>query len=543
MKAVAAMRGDRHPPWWDAANDRAMLIGRISDRKQLDGVSLDSQDRLEHEYAERVCLRVVAVVSIPESAQKSARRVLFHGAIERARRENIRHLIFYVYDRITRNFTDAEILEERIRRGEIVLHVTSGGNVLHRGSDDSEFYLFDMNIAHAKQDNRMRRRKTIDGMEERCRQGWYPSRTPHFYWQEPVLDEHGRPKRRGSTVAGPTEEGRLLVRREMQLHLRGFSNALVRQKCLNEGLVPSWLRPKYHDSTVENHLKQDFYAAITDPHDGLRSQFLWRDKWYEGRHEPIYSAEEWAALQESFKERPKFRKRKHESLFAQGPLMLTCGTAECGCKITYDPKVGRNGVVYHYCRCTNAKRVHRGHTYVREEEMLDQLGTAVDAIWLPDEYAKEILRALNDTHAVAVAGKQKQMAAFSAEIHELEAKEDRLYKRFDAGEIDRLTYDRQLTLIRADRADREEKLRAIELTANDNGYLLMAKDLLEIANSAKRLWEKRSPQEKRDLVARLVSKTVLDGRTVRYDLRKPFAILAKMRGSDGWRPQRESNPR
>jgi hypothetical protein len=30
----------------------------------------------------------------------------------------VRHIIFYVWDRIARNFTDAEILEEMVRDGE-----------------------------------------------------------------------------------------------------------------------------------------------------------------------------------------------------------------------------------------------------------------------------------------------------------------------------------------------------------------------------------------------------------------------------------------
>ncbi len=42
--------------------------------------------------------------------------------------------------------------------------------------------------------------------------------------------------------------------------------------------------------------------------------------------------------------------------------------------------------------------------------------------------------------------------------------------------------------------------------------------------------------EKRDLIARLIRNPRLDGRTVRYDLRKPFDVLVRMRGVEGWRP-------
>jgi hypothetical protein len=55
----------------------------------------------------------------------------------------------------------------------------------------------------------------------------------------------------------------------------------------------------------------------------------------------------------------------------------------------------------------------------------------------------------------------------------------------------------------------------------------------------KSLLETRS-REKRDFLARLVCNPRLDGRTVRFDLRKPFAVLAKMRAANDWRPQGEA---
>jgi hypothetical protein len=43
--------------------------------------------------------------------------------------------------------------------------------------------------------------------------------------------------------------------------------------------------------------------------------------------------------------------------------------------------------------------------------------------------------------------------------------------------------------------------------------------------------------EKRDLLQRVVCNPRLDGRTVRYELQKPFAILARMNQDGDWRPQ------
>lgn len=537
------------PVWWDDDNDRAMLICRISDKKQKDGVSLEAQEHHCKEYAKHVELQVAATRSFQESAKKSTLRAEFHAAVAEARRSKIRHLVFYVYDRIARNFTDIEMLEELIRDGEITVHIASGGTVIYAGSDDSAFFGLDINMAQAKQDNRARRRKTIDGMEQRCRNGWYPSRPPSFYRQAPVLDEEGRPRRRGSTVVGPSPEGRALVRREAALHLQGVSLELVRKRCIAEGLVPAGQLARYTASMIDRHLKNCFYAALANPRpdperpgERFVSQFVWRKIRYEGKHEPIFTADEWKQLQASFGLDPAYRKRKHEGLFAQGPLGLKCAHAECGCKITYAP-ITKKAVTYRYYRCADGRRVHREsgarQINVRETDILDQFQGAVDAIQIGAAFAEAVANALNETHREAMAKRAKAGEIFRAEIHELERREDRLFDRFDTAEIDRETYDRQLARLRADKADRFERLRAAD-TDTDSQYLVTAKTVLELARDARSLMETRSDADKVQLLSRLLCNPRLDGRTVRFDLRKPFAVLAQMRTSDGWRPQRVS---
>lgn len=69
---------------------------------------------------------------------------------------------------------------------------------------------------------------------------------------------------------------------------------------------------------------------------------------------------------------------------------------------------------------------------------------------------------------------------------------------------------------------------------------MTASRVLELAKNAKALFDRRSPREKLDLLRRVVCNPRLDGRTARYDLRKPFDTLAKMAESGEWRPQRDT---
>ena len=205
-----------------------------------------------------------------------------------------------------------------------------------------------------------------------------------------------------------------------------------------------------------------------------------------------------------------------------------------------------NGIVYNYYRCSDGKRVHRQRgepqVNVREEDILEQLGGAVDAIQITADIATAIAHELNETHRTAMKEKARSAAVYREEIKTLEEKEDRLFDRFDAGDIDRPTYDRQLARLRAEKDDRFAKLREAD-TETDSAYLVTAQRVLELARNARSLWEARNASEKRDFLASLVCNSRLDGRSVRFDLKKPFDVLAKMTRVEGWRPRRDSNLR
>jgi hypothetical protein len=109
-------------------------------------------------------------------------------------------------------------------------------------------------------------------------------------------------------------------------------------------------------------------------------------------------------------------------------------------------------------------------------------------------------------------------SVYRAEIRELDQREERLFDRFDTGEIARQTYDRQLTRLReAKPSDREaaRRRRRQALAVPRHGV-----NRLELARDARSSIEARSNTEKAQLLSRVVCNSRLDGRIVRYDLKK-----------------------
>ncbi len=67
------------------------------------------------------------------------------------------------------------------------------------------------------------------------------------------------------------------------------------------------------------------------------------------------------------------------------------------------------------------------------------------------------------------------------------------------------------------------------------------KSILELATSAKSLWIRKSAQERKDFLNMILSNPILEGVNVRYELKKPFAVLVKMSEKENWCPGPELN--
>src|SRR5690606_11020448 len=90
----------------------------------------------------------------------------------------IYNVIFFRENRETRNLTDNERNEKLAREGKIAVHYAESGKVYNHDTPNSEWFSRDIMASQAKQDNRERQTKTIDGMLTKAENGWYPSNRP-----------------------------------------------------------------------------------------------------------------------------------------------------------------------------------------------------------------------------------------------------------------------------------------------------------------------------------------------------------------------------
>jgi len=383
--------------WKTEPNKKALLIIRRSGYGQKENTSGDTQLRESLEYAKRHELEVAHQESIIETAFKRKERKKFRALIERALRENIRHVLFFWSSREARNLTDIEENDELIRSGKIIIHHVSEGKVYWKGTPDSDFTYRELNAVINKSESRSKSTMLKASLRTKALGGWWPYRhTPMGYIHHKDRDKFGNPIK-GTAKLGidPDSRNVRLVQREFELRAQGISYDEIRRKNLEEkNLVPETMRQTYSRHAIEERLKNPLYWGyfyLTDT-----------PTRYEGQHEKIIPAKILKAV-EAVNTGNACKQRKSvnsgDDIFRG---WLTCSHPECQRLITYEQKKKTlkstgEAKVYHLYRCSNSRKIHDKKVYISEEKIWDQFEPAVDRLSITEDFANDIMAALDTT--------------------------------------------------------------------------------------------------------------------------------------------------
>jgi len=514
-----------HP--WMGVDHRGLAIVRVSSKRQEGNISHDLQENEIRLYCERSGITLVEIVKIVESAKDSDDRKKYSQAVALALAQGIRHLLFYMNDRESRNLTDNERGEKLVKADLLVIHYVRESKVLWRESPDSDFFIRDVQAAANKQFIRNLSAKVNDAMRQKAENGWYPSNSPPLgYSIHRLKDENGKEIKRGGIIGRDPDPKRVSqVLREFELRALGMSYRQIRDQIIAEGFIPLEKAPSYNKATIEHRIHNPFYEG----------RFVWQGKEYRGRHELI--------IPRGLLERARQARRMHARTrtdLSHGVLAggwLKCAISDCA--ISYDPKLKRyklsgRSTVFHYYHCTNGRRMHARQVNVPEESIWEQLDRAVDAISLPPELAREVAAVLNETHERASVKSVRKISELRALLKSFETREDRLYDDFVAGTIDQQGYERQRSRIRSERVRVMNEIEANQASISGR-FRETTSSILELSKNAKSLYLSRNSLEKRNFLDLILSNPRLEETTIRYDLRKPFSVLAEIRENQKWR--------
>ncbi|OGF67605.1 MAG: hypothetical protein A2Y62_18070 [Candidatus Fischerbacteria bacterium RBG_13_37_8] len=489
-------------------NKQALLYVRVSSKEQeKEGYSLDAQEKLGEDYALRNDLKIVKRWKVSESAWRKE-RAAFNEMVDYAKRnENIKHIIFDVTDRMTRNDMDKIRIYTLIKLHNKKVHFSRTNKCIDKYSRSDDEFVLDIEVAVAKKMSNDISWKTKTGMIEKAEQGLYPSYAPLGYKNNLVthmieVDEDIAPyiQKAFTLVASGDYSLRKVTK---FLHREGFRSK----------------KGKRASSAVVHYLLRNpvYYGALR-----------WCDRKYQGSHVAIISKELFDKVQRVLS--GNFRPRNNQNIAFFFNDLIRCGI--CGCKVIGEMKKSK----YKYYHCTFSKGRHQGINYMREERVADLLGQPVKRITLSKEIAEWLMDALRESDKNMFELREKRLNALRGHQEKIMTKLDRILEMRIDDEISEETFKSKEQEYQNQLIDINSQIEG----ANDynENWLEDAKRIFELSKRLHSLYLKADYGEKAKLLKMLASNFLLNGEKLEPVYKMPFNLLAKEDGCTNGSPSR-----
>jgi site-specific DNA recombinase len=487
--------------------DKAIAYYRVSSKGQEDNFSLPAQERLSLEYAAKNSLEIIKSWSGPESAWKVDREN-FSKLIEFAKRnKDIKHIIFYDLSRATRNDIDKTKLFTLIKEFDKTIHFAGTNKKLDKSVIDGEF-ITDIEVAlHKKYSSDISRRASM-GMDEKCKQGQYPSGPPIGY--------KTNPKTRMLELDPETAPN--VAKIFNLIGNKNYSLSLVVDYLEKSG-IKSKRGNKISDTSVSLIIRNIFYIG----------KFKWKGVLYQGNHEKLVSTTLWERANGVLNGKaPYLGKITRVDSFPYNNL-IRCGT--CGCKVGGETKnktlaISKQKVKYVYYHCYFSKGRHAGRPYIPEPVLESMFERAVKQIFLSESRLKLIKQGITKASVNNAADFNKNLATLKAEQTRLEHRIDIIYEEKLDGKIDQTFWD---TKHKEYNNKLEEVRRELSKMTESADHTEEGIKSLELINNLIPLWKVSAPEEKAEILHLIASNYLLKDKTLEIIWKKPFSFLQNMK--------------
>ena len=499
----------KFPPPTEAAAAsqlKCVLYARVSSKEQAEGFSISAQMQLLRGYAKSHQFAIVSEFTEAETAKRAGRTAFREMLSFLSKHPEVKGVLVEKTDRLYRNFHDYVLLN--FEEMGLEIHLVKENEILSKGSRSHQKFIHGIKVLMAKNYVDNLSEEVVKGLDEKAKQGLWPSYAPIGYRN--VASNH---------AIEPDHAEATVVRRAFELVATGqYTLQRLRQELFADGLRSRRARKMLGKEALRRILTNPIYAG----------SFIWNGVTYQGKHEPLISIELFERVQDVLGLKSKPRKTKHSFAFTG---MIKCGN--CGCAITAEYKKGGK---YIYYRCSAQCD---GVVYLPEAVLARQMGEALRRIELTSEI-------VNWTREGLLESRTEQVVYHEAALARLQTRKAKLASYLDQAYVDRvegrLSTETWMQRSAEWEAEREEVNRqlAVHERAQAN-YLAAGVKLIELAQVAYTLYVSRNPRQQRRLLDFVLSNCVLVGRSVRYDFRLPFSLMADVTEFQVWRGGRDLN--
>ncbi len=488
----------------------AFLYVRVSSKEQeKEGYSLDAQEKLGEEYARRNNLSITKRWKVSESAWKEERDA-FNQMIDYAKKhDEIKHIIFDVADRMTRNDMDKLKIYTLIKLHDKTIHFSRSNKTINKNSGSEDEFMLDIEVAVAKKMSNDISRKTKMGMLEKAEQGLFPSYAPIGY-KNNILTK----------LLEIDKEAAPHIQRAFSLMASGsYSLAMIANILYKDGL---------RSKKGKRVGKSGIFSILGNP--VYYGAFRWDKKLYQGSHEPIIPKETFDNAQKALQGPLRPYATKHNFVFNN---LITCGI--CRCRVLAEIKKHKH-IYYH---CTYSKGRHKEVGYIKENDLADRFKGPVKDVSLPTETMEWLKEALKEASKNTFNLQENRLTALQKQQVRINERLSRLYDMWLDKIIDEVAFKTK---------ENEFKQELIEIktqtdkakSINPNFYEDGCKTL-ELSNRLYPLYLKANLQEKAKITRLIASNYVIDDVSLYATYKKPFSFFTKRASRLSWLPDEDSN--
>lgn len=479
------------------ADNRAVLLCRVSSGRQAEGYSLEFQEKLGREYAAHHGIRIIKVFTIIETASYREEREKWMEFVDYVEKGTVNIVLIAKIDRASRNIHDMSIIEDMVHKLGKTFHFFLDGITYSKDSPETVFEMFGIQGIHAASFSKGLSKRTKHGLHRKTANGEMSGRAPTGYINNILKHKVEKDPNMAPWVIRMFE----LAAKSL------YSLRAISEKLLEEG-APK----KFHISNIEHILRNPAY------HGDFRAVGVI----HKGTHEPLISRELHEAAIKGLERlnKSKYRSLKNVLLYNG---VITCGT--CNRAVFGEDKKKGKYRLYHCSGRFPCTKI----IYVNETELTSGFTEIIKGIELEPDVIKFILRRLeNETHS-DMAKKTIELTTQRAQATRTESLiQNALELLCDPQTPNDLkpSLNAKLARWRADKERLGARIRALEETTPDR-YMPSLRNLLELSKRAFSLYEKMEPEKKREFLKTICSNYILREKTLYPVYKKPFDLLVK----------------
>lgn len=491
---------------------KGIILARVSTKRQEDeGLSLEYQLQTLRDYAKDHAITIQKEFVFHESAGAKIRKRFEEMMNFVKQSKDIRHILAFRVDRMTRNYRDAVAIDMLRTDHDKELHFVYDRLVLTSESVGRDIQDWDLKVFLAKQYLNRLREDGVNTWRYKLKNGEWAAKAPCGY-RNINLDN----KRTSIEV---DQEKAPLVIKAFELYATGdYSLEALADKLARMGLMTNSPHPKvmyktYLDSQI---LSNPFYYG----------EMLQKGTLYKHNYVPLipkWLFDKCQAVRIAWNKKPFEYGAKH---FAFKGL-IRC--QHCERALTTYTKKGHN-----YVRCHNCKKIH-----LRESKLLEQVSKLFKEMTIPEQVLNDLKERFKKSYADETGFYEDNIKRIRGDMEKNQRRMKILYEDRMDERITRAEYDHLIIELK----QREQDL-ITELSAHskaDETYLMTVSLLLDMATRAYNLFQSSQADQKNQILRLIFANLTLEHEKLDWKLKKPFHDILECSIRQDWLPRLDSN--